>query len=314
MTPIQQMLLGAASTPPQITTDGLYYFMDANNSNVMSGSSRTLQSYDRIGYVPGSDIGSPSGYAGYLPNGTNDQWQQGQHNSNATSSIYYTAPSGNNTAYFTFDGRPDSGGYGLGVESSDFNAYGKSCSWDGWVRPYGLGNARSNPPSYGTHSTTPIVMAVNKQQYGPGNGSFSATQHWFYVWKYNNTNAWWGVANHDSSGTQHTMTGVMPSPTFNWTTNNDWYHFAITLNGSNGDKRVYIDGGLNMNSTNSSYASVAYTNYQHEARLYIGGAPGNSNQIFKGDISTSRFYNNKVLTAAEVLNNYNLEKSIHGKP
>lgn len=312
MTPIQQILLGAASTPPQITTDGLYYYMDANNSNVMSGSSRTLvANSERIGYVPSGDIGSPSGYGGYWPTGTNDQWQQGQNST--AGSINYTAPSGSNTAYFTFDGFPSGGGYGLGIKGSNFNASGISWSWDGWVRPYDLGNSRPSP-SYGTHSTTPIVMAVNKQPYGPGNGSFSATQHWFYIWKFNNSNAWWGVANHDSSGSQHTMTGVMPSSNFNWTTNNDWYHFAITLNGSNGDKRVYIDGGLNMNSTNSSFASVASTNYQHHARLYIGGAPGNSNQIFRGDISTSRYYYNKVLTAAEVLNNYNMEKSIHGKP
>ena len=313
MTPIQQMLLGAASSPPQITTDGLYYYMNANNSNVMSGSSRTLQSYDRIGYVPKADLNNPPGYNPSFSTSSSSQWQQGQHNNNANGSIYYTTPSGNNTAYFTFDGNPDSGGYGLGVEGTEFNAYGRSWSWDGWVKPYGLGTARTSPSS-GTHSTTPIVMAVNKQPYGPGNGQFSATQHWFYVWRYNSTNAWWGVANHDSSGTQHTMTGVMPSPTFNWTTNTDWYHFAITLNGSTGKKSVYIDGGLNMSSTNSDFASVASTSYTHKSRLYIGGAPAQGNQVFKGDISTSRFYQSKELTAAEVLNNYNLEKSIHGKP
>lgn len=295
-----------------LTTDGLYYYMDPNNSNVMSGSSRTLQPYDRIGYVPKADLGNPPGYIPYFNTSSSEQWQQGQHNNNADSSIYYTAASGGNTAYFTFDGRPSGGGYGLGVQGDSFNAYGQSWSWDGWVRPYDLGTARSSP-GYGTHTTNPIVMSVNKQPYGPGNGSFSATQHWFYVWKYNSTNAWWGIGNHDSNGTQHTMTGVMNQPTFNWTTNNDWYHFAITLNGSTGKRSVYIDGSLNMSSTNSSFASVAYTNYTHEARLYIGGAAGNSGQVFRGDVSITRFYNNKELTAAEVLANYNFEKGLHGK-
>tara|TARA_B100000212_G_C27294785_1_gene498887 strand:- start:67 stop:1044 length:978 start_codon:yes stop_codon:yes gene_type:complete len=296
--------------PPSITTDGLYYYMDANNSNVMSGSSRTLQSYDRIGYVPKADLDNPPGYNPYFNTGSSSQWQQGQHNNNADSSIYYTAPSGGNTGYFTFDGRPSGGGYGLGVQGDEFNAYGKSWSWDGWVRPYDLGNFRSTP--YGYYANQPIVMSVNKQPYGAGNGSFSATQHWFYVWRYNSTNAWWGIGNHDSSGGTHTMTGVMPT-SFNWATNNDWYHFAITLNGSTGKRSVYIDGSLNMSSTNSNYASVAYTNYQHHARLYIGGAAGNGTDVFRGDVSITRFYNNKELTAAEVLANYNLQKGLHGK-
>jgi len=315
MSPMQQILLGAASSPSQITTDKLFYYMDANNSNVMSGSSRTLSPYDRIGYVPKADLNNPPGYGFFNTgsSGNSAQWQQGQHNNNADSSIYYTAPSGNNTAYFTFDGRPSGGGYGVGTENSDFSATWGSWSWDGWVRPYDLGNARSSPGS-GTHSTTPIVMSVNKQPYGAGNGQFSATQHWFYVWRYNSTNAWWGVGNHDSSGTQHTMTGVMPNSNFDWATNTDWYHFAITLNGSTGKKSVYIDGSLNMSSTNSSFASVASTSYTHKSRLYIGGAAGNGSQVFRGDISMHRYYFQKELTAAEVLNNYNVQKSIHGKP
>ena len=307
--------LSYGGEPPSLTTDKLFYYMDANNSNVMTGSSRTLQPYDRIGYVPASDLDNPPNYGGYFNTGSSGnsaQWQQGQHNNNADSSIYYTAPSGGNTAYFTFDGRPSGGGYGVGTESSDFDANWGSWSWDGWVRPYDLGNARG-APSYGTHSTTPIVMSVNKQPYGAGNGTFSAVQHWFYIWKYSNTAAWWGVANHDSSGSQQTMTGTMPNSNFNWTTNTDWYHFAITINGSTGKKSVYIDGSLNMSSTNSSFASYQYTNYQHKARLYIGGAAGNGNQVFRGDISMHRYYFQKELSAAEVLTNYNLQKGLHGK-
>jgi len=297
----------------ELTTDKLKYYMDANNSNVMSGSSRTLQPYDRIGYVPSSELGNPPTY-GYFTtssSGNSAQWQQGQHNNNADSSIYYTAPSGGNTAYFTFDGRPSGGGYGVGTENSDFDATWGSWSWDGWVRPYDLGNFRSTP--YGYYSSNPIVMSVNKQPYGAGNGSFSAVQHWFYVWRYNSTNAWWGVGNHDSSGGTHTMTGVMPNSNFDWATNTDWYHFAITVNGSTGKKSVYIDGNLNQSSTNSSFASYQYTHYTHRARLYIGGAAGNGSQVFRGDISMHRYYFQKELTAAEVLANYKFQKGLHGK-
>ena len=324
MAPIQGLTgLGGGATSlnyaggggAELTIDGIKYYMDANNSNVMTGSSRTLQYYDRIGYVTKAELGNPPSYNGYFDTGrtgNSAQWQQGQHNNNANSSIYYTAPSGGNTAYFTFDGMPDSGGYGVGTEASDFSATWGSWSWDGWVRPYGLGTTRI-PSGNGTHSTTPIVMSVNKQPYGAGNGLFSAVQHWFYVWRYNSTNAWWGVGNHDSSGGTHTMTGVMPNSNFDWTTNTDWYHFAITLNGSTGKKSVYIDGSLNMSSTNSSFASVASTHYTHRARLYIGGAAGNGSQIFKGDISMHRYYFQKELTAAEVLANYNFQKGLHGK-
>ena len=315
--PIQQMLLGSGGEPGfPFTVDGLHYYMDASNSNVMSGSSRTLQSYDRIGYVPKADLDNPPGYNPWFNTGSSSQWQQGQHNNNASSSIYYTAPSGNNTGYFTFDGKPDSGGYGLGVESSNFHPSWGSWSWDGWVKPYDLGNFRPNP--YGYYATQPIVMAVNRAG-GAGIGAFTpstagAAMHWFYIWKFNNTNAWWGVGNHDSNNTSHTMTGVMPSYNFNWSTNTTWYHFAITLNGSTGKKSVYIDGGLNMSSTNSSYKEYPSTPYYMDTRLYIGGAPGQASQIFRGDISISRWYYQKELTAAEVLKNYNYEKSRHGKP
>ena len=80
-----------------------------------------------------------------------------------------------------------------------------------------------------------------------------------------------------------------------------WFHVACTY--GSGSKRIYING-----TQVASSSGLTGTIPVNTGGLYLGAyGPGTSYQM-NGNIAVSRVYN-KALTAAEVLQNYNAQKS-----
>ena len=102
---------------------------------------------------------------------------------------------------------------------------------------------------------------------------------------------------------------INTSTTYN---NGNWYNAVFTYNGSKtrAGMLLYINGSLiSTNGTDS--ASV--TNTMSNAANYEIGARNGANQPYYGNIANAIHYN-RVLSATEVLNNFNAIKSRFGYP
>ena len=94
---------------------------------------------------------------------------------------------------------------------------------------------------------------------------------------------------------------------------NEWYHVAITwVYGS--ESRVYVNGSLDK--TDSESYGAGYTGSGRGPR-YIGrtttGAPNAGNErYFKGEIGMVKVYEDKALTATEVLTNFEASRDRYG--
>ena len=96
----------------------------------------------------------------------------------------------------------------------------------------------------------------------------------------------------------------------NWEGNDNWWHVAVTFDTSNTQKKVYVNGTLINTITNSAYSSIVSSGRSGTGRLYVGGMTGYN--PLNGDVAIVRFYKNKILSASEVLQNYNAEKTRFG--
>ena len=88
-----------------------------------------------------------------------------------------------------------------------------------------------------------------------------------------------------------------------------WYHAALTYNGSGNASGVksYWNGSLvTSGATNVNSPSAVWVNTMNNVQLGLGFHLGSSRH-FNGQISITRIYN-KVLTAAQILSNYNATK------
>jgi hypothetical protein len=96
----------------------------------------------------------------------------------------------------------------------------------------------------------------------------------------------------------------------NTTLDNDVvYHLLGTYKASTGQVKIYLDGVLKTTSTISTTGNVSLNDGKITLGLdYHGLSSGYS---MNGNIFLSRVYN-RVLTAAEVLQNYNATKSRFG--
>lgn len=86
----------------------------------------------------------------------------------------------------------------------------------------------------------------------------------------------------------------------------NWYQLVGTCQGG-GSRKLYRNGELR----NSDTISFNVDTGNGENNLYIGNAFNGSNSYFDGKIAIARFYD-KVLTDAEVLQNYNALKGRFG--
>jgi len=89
---------------------------------------------------------------------------------------------------------------------------------------------------------------------------------------------------------------------------NTWYQVVgVWTNLASNSIALYINGSL-IGSNSHSYASIKNTT----SPLYIGSFNGGQfSQWLNGSVGIVRMYN-KALTAAEVLNNFNVDKSKYG--
>ena len=81
-----------------------------------------------------------------------------------------------------------------------------------------------------------------------------------------------------------------------------WYHWVFTYNVSTYDKQFYADSVL------QTPGSSVETVYSGTGQFNIGAIYSNAGSPANGKIAVSRFYN-RVLTSAEVLQNYNAQKN-----
>lgn len=113
-----------------------------------------------------------------------------------------------------------------------------------------------------------------------------------------------------SSNTMEFQNTAVTNATFGAITNNQWFHFAAT--GSGGSITVYRDGvqtGTISNTTTFSIASTIGIVMGQELDLNNGGF--DATQSWKGKIGSTKFYD-RVLSASEILQNYNALKGRYG--
>lgn len=79
---------------------------------------------------------------------------------------------------------------------------------------------------------------------------------------------------------------------------NTWYHIVLVQT-ANTSRKIYINGSLDATKT-SSFGTAS----SGSETFRLGQASG-VNEYFGGRISNASIYNNKALTASEVLQNYN---------
>lgn len=90
---------------------------------------------------------------------------------------------------------------------------------------------------------------------------------------------------------------------------NKWNNFTFSWNVSTGSARIYVNGLLYA-STTSIPTNVPNTNPTTTGQLFNGHTRGDNMQ-FKGYCSTYRIYN-RQLSDAEILQNYDFSKQLHG--
>jgi hypothetical protein len=102
-------------------------------------------------------------------------------------------------------------------------------------------------------------------------------------------------------GTQNSS--PIPHANYSTTTVNTgaWFHGVATYDGSN--VRIYING--NLESTNARTGTIT------SGAKNIGSNSGGSSEYFDGTIATVRVYN-RVLSAAEVQQNFNAQRTRYG--
>lgn len=116
--------------------------------------------------------------------------------------------------------------------------------------------------------------------------------------------SWYTISVSGSTQSQQTMN----SPgTYS---NNNWYNVTCTLfhnvASTTSTANMYVDGLL-VNTSTTAIGTVD-TVYQPAQSLHIGNYPGSTKYPFTGNIGAFKIYN-RILSASEVLQNYNTLKS-----
>lgn len=111
-----------------------------------------------------------------------------------------------------------------------------------------------------------------------------------------------------SSGIFSYYDGLLPSPayTIGTITNNTIAVCAVVIDSTNGSISHYINGQLAGTGTGRTGFSIAYNNF-----LYLGYDDGGTNEYMLGNFYNYSHYD-RVLSASEILQNYNALKSRFG--
>ena len=221
-------------------------------------------------------------------NHTNDHWGD----------ITWSSDSGGNTGgYFEYDGNQDEGlvfPYSTDFENENDGTNSVSdftCEW--WW--YGIDDSSSS-----STKLYPFVsfLPSNQTGYFPSGGNGIGM---------GNVGSWWfyRLVTSSQSYINFRLYRYSSSPTVvddsdhTWT-GSQWHHYLVTKSGTS--IKFYRNNGSPTTLTQSDT-----NNYSNLKKLYIGGRYANYRMT--GRIGIVRLYQNKALTAAEVEQNYDAEKS-----
>ena len=135
----------------------------------------------------------------------------------------------------------------------------------------------------------------------------------YFLCRYNNTTFFNGfIMYYDVASTKFGVSGressatYLDRPTINTYSLNNWYNVVWTKSAN--VWTIYVNGSLDVSSTLGNGTTSFSNNI-----MWIGAYLGNGDQYYSGgNISNVQIYN-RVLTAAEVLQNYNATKSRFGR-
>ena len=102
----------------------------------------------------------------------------------------------------------------------------------------------------------------------------------------------------------------------NTDTINTWYYLFLVADRSENELKFYVNGSLEATATNSDYGSLDvgnFSGYSTSSDNVMKIAQNRSNSRYiDGEIAQIHVYKGKALTASEVLQNYNADKSTYG--
>ena len=207
----------------------------------------------------------------------------------------------------------------LAVDAGNTKSYpGSGTSWSD-ISGQGNNGTLTNGPTYSSDNGGSIVFdGTNDYIDVSGTESLNAPisiNFTLSVWMYpTKTGNWQGVfTKNRSTGTQ---VGLFLSSSNEFVfgfsgsggnligssfSTNTWYHIVL-VQAANTSRKIYINGSLDITKT-SSFGTTS----SGSETFRLGQASG-VNEYFGGRISNASIYNNKALTASEVLQNYNALK------
>lgn len=267
----------------QIVTSGLDFHIDAGNTSSYSGSGYTVNSL--VGNITSSS-----------------------YNSN----IYYNPDNG---GYWSF--RYDYSGIsqtdpGISFDGSFADITGQTDhSFDLWMRYKWY--TRSNFVAISFHQSNYAAGQTSGNseilEYWGGYGTGATDDAKTFLWSWHPSYGQVGTGTDFDPITEANSSISSSGNGKSWTGNNDWWHIAVTVDATAGEKKIYANGTLIWSDTSTNYQSIR-TISGGTPRLYIGDDPHEAG--LNGDIAIARVYKNKVLTASEVLQNFNAEKTRFG--
>lgn len=267
----------------QIVTSGLDFHIDAGNTSSYSGSGTTVNSL--VGNITSSS-----------------------YNGN----IYYNPDNG---GYWSF--RHDYSGIsqtdpGMSFDGSFADITGQTDhSFDLWMRYKWY--TRSNFVAISFHQSNYAAGQTSGNseilEYWGGYGTGATDDAKTFLWSWHPSYGQVGTGTDFDPITEANSSISSSGNGKSWTGNNDWWHIAVTVDATAGEKKIYANGTLIWSDTSTNYQSIR-TISGGTPRLYIGDDPHEAG--LNGDIAIARVYKNKVLTASEVLQNFNAEKTRFG--
>jgi hypothetical protein len=159
-----------------------------------------------------------------------------------------------------------------------------------YVSDYSVPDSFWNSGSW-TVSTWVNFSAVNKGTDNAilGHGSATANNGLHLVER--SGSAYFGLYGNDLGGNTKLFAG-------------NWYNIVYTLNYSTGLKQIFINGNLDSAGGTVGYSGTG-------GNTEIGRLPWSTTSLMSGEIASIRFYS-RVLSASEVLQNYNVLRVNYG--
>ena len=209
-----------------------------------------------------------------------------KNNGTLTNGPTYNSANGGS---IVFDGVDDQ------VNCGDIDLLGgaTAATWEAWFKVTTINNS-----SYWKS----IITTWNDGDTGPG-----------HTWLFDTRFASWAFwIRFVGDGTEYSSTNFEGGSSRNDFVANTWYHMVGVFDSSqpNADKmKIYINGSYISSYNVGNYTTIA--NKTANERLKIG-VDRNVSAPLDGNIAIARIYKNKGLTATEVLQNYNAQKSRFG--